>query len=153
MVIIGANQDTVFSRLAEAMGRAEWATDPKYATHNARGENQEELDNLIADWTKTLTSEKVLEICGAYGVPSGKLYRAPEMLEDPHFAAREAIVEVPFPEVGYLKMQNVFPKFSETPGSVRWAGPELGEHNEEIYKEKLGFSDGEYDALLKAGHI
>ncbi len=153
MVIIGANQDTVFTRLCKAMERVELATDPKYATHNARGENQEELDNLIAEWTKTLTAEEVLQICGEHGVPSGNLYRAPEMLSDPHFAAREAIVEVPFPEVGHLKMQNVFPKFSETPGSVRWAGPELGEHNEEIYKERLGFSDGKFNTLLKAGDI
>ena len=153
MVIIGANQDTVFGRLAKAMGHPEWSSDPKYATHNARGEHQEELDNLIAAWTQTKSSEEVLRICDEYGVPSGNLYRAPEMLEDPHFAARDAIVDVPYPEIGHLKMQNVFPKFSDTPGSVRWAGPDLGAHNEEVYKEKLGISDEKYDALLKAGHI
>ncbi len=153
MVIVAANQDTVFARLCKAMGREEWITDPKYATHNARGENQEELDALIGEWTKEKTSDEVLKICEDHGVPSGKLYRAPEMLEDPHFAAREAIVDVPYPEVGHLKMQNVFPKFSETPGSVRWAGPALGEHNEEIYKGRLGMSDERYEELKRAGHI
>lgn len=153
MVIIGANQDTVFGRLAKAVGHGEWSEDPKYSSHNARGENQEELDNKISEWTKQRTSNDVLAVMDENGVPSGKLFRAPEMLEDPHFAAREAIVGVPYPEVGELKMQNTFPKLSETPGSVRWAGPELGEHNQEIYGGLLGFSDDKIKQLKDSGNI
>ncbi|WP_432215055.1 CoA transferase, partial [Salmonella enterica] len=66
-------------------------------------------------------------------MPAGLIYRAPDMLQDPHFQAREAICEVPHPDFGTLKMQNVAPRLSETPGRIRSPSPQLGEHNHEIY--------------------
>ena len=88
MILIAANQDTVFRRLCDAMGRAELATDPRYSTHLARGDHQQELDDLIAAWTATLDAQTLREILVAHSVPNGWIYRAPEMLADPHFAAR-----------------------------------------------------------------
>jgi formyl-CoA transferase len=136
--LIAANQDTVFRRLAEAMGQPELGTDAKYATHTARGQRQKELDDLIAAWTKTKTVKELEVLMDKASVPSGLIYRAPEMLADAHFKAREAIVEVADKTLGKLKMQNTFPKLSETPGKVRWTGPDLGEHNEEIFGGILG---------------
>jgi formyl-CoA transferase len=136
--LIAANQDTVFRRLAEAMGRPELGSDPKYATHTARGSRQKELDDLIGEWTKTKTVKELEALMDKAGVPSGLIYRAPEMLADAHFKAREAIVEVADKNLGKLKMQSTFPKLSSTPGKVRWTGPELGEHNEEVYGSILG---------------
>ena len=75
-----------------------------------------------------------------YSVPAGRIYRAPEMLADPHFAAREAIIETEHPVLGMLKMQGAFPKLSETPGQVRWPGPALGAHNDEIWGGLMGCS-------------
>ncbi|MEE9249785.1 MAG: CoA transferase, partial [Alphaproteobacteria bacterium] len=94
MILIAANQDAVFKRLAEAMGRPELAEDPRYATHSARGARQKELDESIADWTSTIDGKALADLLNKHGVPNGHIYRAPEMLEDPHFAAREAIVRV-----------------------------------------------------------
>jgi succinyl-CoA---D-citramalate CoA-transferase len=131
-VLIAANQDTVFRRLATAMGRPELGHDPRYATHAARGRRQAELDTLVAAWTATVESTELIELMAEHGVPAGPIYRPPEMLADPHFAAREAIVTVPHPRFGSVAMQNVMPRMSRTPGSVRWPGPRLGEHNEEI---------------------
>ena len=145
--IIGANQDTVFKRLCKAMDKPELAEDPRYATHTARGKNQEELDELINEWTKTKTMEEVDALMIENGVPAGRVYRAPEMLDDPHFQAREAIVDVPHEKWDNLKMQNVFPKLSKTPGEIRWAGPSLGQHTVEIYKSLLGMTDDEINAL------
>ena len=145
--IIGANQDTVFKRLCKAMGRPELAEDERYATHIARGKNQEELDTLINDWTQTKTMVEVDELMIENGVPAGRVYRAPEMLADPHFQAREAIVKVPHEKWDNLQMQNVFPKLSKTPGDIRWAGPDYGEHTEEVYGELLGMSAEEISAL------
>lgn len=145
--IIGANQDTVFKRLCNAMDRPELAEDERYATHIARGKNQDELDELINDWTKSKTMEEVDELMIENGVPAGRVYRAPEMLEDPHFQAREAIIEVPHERWDNLKMQNVFPKLSKTPGEIRWSGPEYGEHTEEVYGELLGLSPAEIAEL------
>ena len=113
--MIGANKDSLWKRLAEAMGRAELGDDPRYATHLARGENQIELDALIDEWTRTLTIAEVDALMITHSIPAGKVYRAPEMLADPHFAAREAIIEVETERFGKLKMQNAFPRLSATP--------------------------------------
>ncbi|MBV6416535.1 MAG: Succinyl-CoA--L-malate CoA-transferase beta subunit [Steroidobacteraceae bacterium] len=147
MVLIAANQDTVFGRLAEAMGRPELAKDPKFATHTARGANQVELDNLVGAWTSTLSRGQVLAAMEQSGVPAGLIYRAPEMLEDAHFKARQAIVATQHPDFGELRMQNVAPKLSATPGSIRSAAPAMGQHNEEVYIDLLGMTRERFDAL------
>jgi len=152
MVLIAANQDTVFQRLTEAMGRPELAQQPEYATHGARGVRQKEIDRIIGDWTRTKSCAAVLELMEEFSVPAGLIYRAPEMLEDPHFQAREAIVSVPHPDFGELKMQNVAPKLSRTPGRVRSPSPSLGQHNDEVYRTMLGMSAERY-AKLKAAKI
>jgi len=147
LVLIAANQDTVFRRLCEAMGRTELASDPAYSNHQARGRHQRELDELIGEWSSRLPTRDVLALMDEYGVPAGLIYRAPEMLSDPHFAAREAIVSVKHPEYGSLKMQNVAPKLSETPGGIRSIAPRLGEHNDEIFLELLHLGHSRYAEL------
>jgi formyl-CoA transferase len=149
MVLIAANQDTVFKRLAEAMGRTELAADPRYATHSARGEYQQELDDLISEWTVMLTADELMARMEEHAVPAGQTYRAPEMLSDPHFAARESIVHLEHPDFGDFPLQNVAPKLSDTPGKVRWLGPELGAHNDEIFRGLLGLDDAQIEAATK----
>lgn len=150
MVLIAANQDAVFSRLAEAMGCPQLARDPRYATHAARGVHQVELDTQIAAWTQTKTRQEVLDLMAASGVPAGLIYRAPEMLEDAHFQAREAIVTTANSYFGELKMQNVVPKLSETPGRIHRSSPGLGEHNEAVYLDLLGMSRERFEQLQAA---
>ena len=147
MVLIAANQDTVFSRLADAMGEPELKSDDRFSTHTARGKNQELLDTMIATWSSTLESDRLIELLEDHGVPTGKIYRAPEMFEDPHFQARKSIAELPSSKFGSIKMPNVVPKLSRTPGQVRWTGPALGEHNDEIFHSLLGMSASEVDAI------
>ena len=153
MILIAANQDTVFRRFAAAMGRDELADDKRYSTHAARGERQAELDALIADWTKTKSAAELTELMEEHGVPVGKIYRAPDMLEDAHFKARDAIIKVMHPEIGELAMQNVVPKLSLTPGRVRHTGPELGEHNAQVFGEILDLSTAEQEELADNGVI
>jgi len=153
MILIAANQDTVFGRLAEAMGQPELAEEERYKTHSARGANQVELDDLVADWTKTIDAQELEDMMEEYGIPSGKIYRAPDMLEDAHFIAREAIIKTQHPKFGELLMQNVAPKLSATPGSVRTAGPELGQHNNEIYEGLLDYDAERMENLLSRGII
>lgn len=151
--MIAANQDTVFRRLCTALDMPELAEDERYSSHIARGANQEELDGIIGEWTKSRTMEEIEALMIENGVPAGKIYRAPEMLDDPHFKAREAIVDVPHGKWGNLKMQNIFPKLSETPGEIRWAGPEHGEHTQEVYESLLGMSEEEIEDKKKRGII
>ena len=150
MVLIAANQDTVFRRLAQAMGQPELATNPRYATHAARGENLEELDEIIAGWSRQHTGADLLRIMEEHAVPAGLIYRAPEMLADPHFKARDAIVWMKHPDFGDFPMHNVAPKLSGTPGAVRWLGPELGEHNDEVLRGLLGLDDDRVRAAMQA---
>lgn len=152
--MIGANKDSLWQRLAEAMGMPDLGTDPRFATHLARGHNQFELDDIINAWAATLTVDEVDALMIAYSIPAGRVYRAPEMLEDPHFKAREAIIEVETERYGKLKMQGAFPKMSATPSSVRSPAPSIvGQHNAEIYGGLLGMDIAELDQLKAAGAI
>jgi formyl-CoA transferase len=153
MILIAANQDTVFGRLAEAMGRPELAEEERYKTHSARGANQVELDELVTEWTKTINAQELEDMMEEYGIPSGKIYRAPEMLEDAHFIAREAIIKTQHPKFGELLMQNVAPKLSATPGGVRSPGPDLGQHNTDIYQGLLNYDAERMEALRSRGII
>lgn len=151
MVIIGANQDTLFRRLSAMCGTG-WADDARYATHDARGENQAELDGLISDWTRQRTLADVLAACEDHGIPCGPVNRAKEMLEDAHIAARDAIIRVSHPVLGQVPMQGVFPKLSGTPGRVTGASPELGQHTGQVLAE-LGISPDRQEQLRADGVI
>ena len=151
LVVIGANSDVLFKRLAD-MCETEWASDPRYATHNARGEHQKELDDLISTWTRTRSAAEVLRLTEEHGIPSGPVNTAKDVFEDAHVKARNAIIRVLDPTLGEVPMQAVFPYMSETPGRVETTGPELGQHTDDVLAE-LGKSAGEIEALRERGII
>jgi len=153
LILIGGNGDTVFARLAEAMDRPELKTDPRFVSHAARGENQAELDGIVGGWTVGFALPALLALLEAKGVPASRVFRAPDMLEDPQFAAREAIVSTEHPVFGQVRMQNAFPKLSRTPGSVRWPGPPLGAHTDEVLGARAGCSAKRLAELRAAGVI
>ena len=152
-ILIAANMDTVFRRLAAAMGKAELAEDPRYATHSARGAHDKELDVIISEWSSQWAADELLDHLTENSIPSGRVYTAKDIVADPHFAAREAIVRVPDATFGEFPMPNVFPLLSETPGEVKWTGPELGQHNDEVYRGILGFDDARMDDYRARGII
>lgn len=148
MVIIAANQDTVFARLANAMGMPDLKDDPRYATHIARGANQIELDELIGQWTRDKSISHIEAVMIKHAVPVGKVYRAKDMIEDPHYVERSSLVDIHSDSHGPIKMQNVFPKMSKTQGEIRWAGPEhLGAHTEEVLTELLDLTPEQIQKL------
>lgn len=152
--MIGGNGDTVFARLCEAMGRPALASDPRYATHVARGERQQELDELIADWTRTMTIDQLEALMIAHSVPAGRVYTGKDMLADPHFAARGAIAEVPHAVLGSVKMQAPMPRLSDTPSAIRRPAPRVpGEHNAEVLGERLGLDEAALADLASRGVI
>ena len=153
-IVIGGNQDKVFGRLAETIGRGEWAEDARFKTHHARGSRQAELDAMIADWTRQHTVAEVDAIMAEAGVPAGPIYRPDGMVKDPQFAARDAIHWEEHESLGRVPMPNVFPKLSETPGAVRRPAPEVvGQHTDEVLSEVLGMDAEECDGLRRAGII
>jgi formyl-CoA transferase len=140
-IVIGANADGVFKRLCEAMNRPELAEDPRFATHEQRGKHMKELDDLIEEWTKSLTAKEALEILEEKGVPSGLIYSVKDIIEDPHYKAREMIISVEHPQLGEFPMPGIVPKLSRTPGRVKHPGAEtMGKDNEEVYGKLLGFT-------------
>ncbi len=152
--MIGGNGDAIFARLAETMAQPELAKDPRYATHIARGENQRELDDLINAWTQTMTVDALEALMIEYSVPAGRVYTGKEMLADPHFAAREAIVAVDNPDFGKVRMQAPMPRLSETPSGIRRIAPRVpGEHNAEIYGERLGLDEAALAGLVERGVV
>jgi formyl-CoA transferase len=153
LILIGGNGDTVYARLTEAMGRPDLKTDPKFVDHASRGVNQHELDAIIAEWTARFALPDLIALLESKGVPASRVFRAPDMLEDPQFQARDAIVTTDHPVFGAIRMQNAFPKLSRTPGSVRWPGPRLGSHTDEVLKARAGCSDGQLAELRAKGII
>ncbi|WP_341713036.1 CoA transferase [Erythrobacter sp.] len=152
--MIGANKDGIFVRLAEAMGQPELAKDPRYMTHLARGEHQAELDERINAWTSTLTMDEVEQAMVDHSIPAGRVYTAKDMVADPHFRVREAIVEVETQSRGPIRMQNAFPRLSKTPSGIRRPAPAVpGQDNFEVYGSILGIGEEELTRLEAQGVV
>jgi formyl-CoA transferase len=153
-MVIAANQDGVFRRLCDAIGRPELADDPRFATHLARGENQDEIDGIVAEWAAQHDAREIDRILNEAGVVCGPIYTIAEIFEDPQYKARDMLVEHVDPEFGPYIGPGIVPKFSDTPGEVRWSGTwEEGSHNEEIYGGLLGLTDVELHGLHEDGVV
>jgi len=153
-MVIAANADKVFQRLCEAMGQPELAEDARFATHNDRGDNQEELEGVIADWAKERDALEIDRCLNDAGVICGPIYTIADIFEDPQFRARDMLVEHEDPEFGRYIGPGIVPKLSETPGEVRWSAPwEEGSHNQEVYGGLLGLSDEELAELKAEGVV
>jgi crotonobetainyl-CoA:carnitine CoA-transferase CaiB-like acyl-CoA transferase len=148
-VVIAANQDTVFARLCKAMGHPELATDDRFATHRARGRNQDELDKIIGAWAAERQPGEIIETLSAAGVISGPINTVAEVVKDPQLRARGMLVEH-YDERLERKVlgPGIVPALSESPGTVRNAGPaHPGQHNDDIYIGLLGKTAEELEEL------
>ena len=131
------------------MDKLEWIEDPRFFDHKARGNNAEELDLLIADWSKTLTVKEIGKKLDDKGVVWGPINSIENIVEDEQFKSREMILELEDETFGTIKVPGIVPKLSKTPGQVAWLGPQkVGEHNREIL-EGLGYSEADQKELLK----
>jgi crotonobetainyl-CoA:carnitine CoA-transferase CaiB-like acyl-CoA transferase len=151
-IVMGANADSMFHRLCEAMGRPDMASDPRLSGNAGRVKHQQEVDEAVAAWTGSLDSATVLYRLREARVPGGEIYNAADIMADPHFRARGMFESV---EINgcTLEIPALAPKFSSTPGKTLWAGPELGEYNREVYGELLGLGADELERLAEAGVI
>ena len=153
-MVIAANNDNLFRRLCDAMGRPELADDTRFATHAARGANQEEIEGIVADWARERDAAEIDRVLNEAGVVCGPIYTVAEIFQDPQYGTREMLVEHVDPEFGPYVGPGIVPKFSETPGAVRWSGTwEHGSHNEEVYCGLLGLSDAELGRLREDGVV
>jgi crotonobetainyl-CoA:carnitine CoA-transferase CaiB-like acyl-CoA transferase len=116
-----------------------------------RIEHSDDIDQRIADWMAERTREEVVGIFEDHEAALGPVYNMADIFDDEHFDARDAVIAVESAEGTERRMRGVFPKLSETPGSVEHAGPELGAHARAVLRERAGLSDGEIDALVEEG--
>jgi crotonobetainyl-CoA:carnitine CoA-transferase CaiB-like acyl-CoA transferase len=152
-VAISAGSQRTFSRLAEAIGLPSLNADPRFATNEARCDNADALDEIVAAWFASRTLDQAMRELDLAGAVAGPVYDIQRIMKDPHFAAREDIVTVADPQLGDIKMQAVLPKFSRTPGTIRWPGGQMGQHNEQVFGEALGIPRDELARLRADGVI
>ena len=152
-MVIGANNDNVFRRLAALMDRGDWLHDPELAHDQARGYRQAELDDAVGRWTRQFTLAELDERLAEAGVPAGPVHDIAGICTDVQMRDRGMIAEIDDPDVGLLAVPGVVPKFSRTPGAVAWAGPRMGEHNAEVYGGLLGLASAEIEDLRTRGVI
>jgi formyl-CoA transferase len=149
-VVIGGNSDGIFRRFMTAIGRADLANDPRMRDNPGRAANGLELNEAISEWTRAHSVDEVMEVMTAANVPAGPIYSVADLMEDPHFKAREMFIEREVPVDGGPQpviFPGVVPKLEQMPGAVRWVGPELGEHTREVLGGILGLSDSELAEL------
>ncbi|MFM0754431.1 CaiB/BaiF CoA transferase family protein [Paraburkholderia strydomiana] len=151
-VVIAGNSDPIFRRLMQAIGRADLADDPALAHNDGRARHCAMLDEAIAAWTSHHSTNDVLAALERAQVPAGRIYSVADIVSDPHYQARDMLLQAQLPGGASVKMPGIVPKLSDTPGEVRWQGPTLGEHTGSVLSE-LGFATEEIERLRREGAV
>jgi crotonobetainyl-CoA:carnitine CoA-transferase CaiB-like acyl-CoA transferase len=149
-VVIAGNSDPIFRRLMRAIGRPDLAEAPDLQSNEGRVARNDELDAAIAGWSGSLPIAEVLARLDAAEVPAGRIYSVADIAADPHYQARDMLLDETLPDGTVVKMPGITPKLSATPGQVNWRGPALGEHSAALLRD-LGYDEAEIDALREAG--
>jgi len=149
--VLVCSTDKTFYYLADSIGRPDMKTDPKFRTNAARVQNRVELDAILVEWLSRRDWETVKEILDKAGVPVSLIFSVADCFNDEHYKARNAIVEIIDPRFGKMHMPGITPKLSRTPGEIKWPGPDIGEHNEELLTGILGMSRDEVASLKEKG--
>jgi formyl-CoA transferase len=152
-MVLSVSTERVWLRMTEAMGHPEWANDPRFASNPQRTAHADQVDALVAGWFAEHTAGEAQRILDAAGVPVSPIYSIADIFADAHYQARGDIIRPEDPTIGAIPMPAVLPRFSRTPGAVRFPGPPLGAHNTEVYGGLLGLSDTELAQLRQDGII
>jgi crotonobetainyl-CoA:carnitine CoA-transferase CaiB-like acyl-CoA transferase len=139
--------------LVAAAGHPDWAGAERFATAASRRQHQDALDALIADWTAPQDKQDLFRKLQAAGLPAAPVYNEADAYADPHFQARGVFVPVPHPSAGTYDYPGLWARWSALNPRLGVPAPLLGEHNEYVYTELLGYSAEEYQQMVDAGLI
>ena len=142
-IVIAANTDGLFTRLCTLMEREDLLTDERFVTQVVRAENREAIDAIVSDWTAGYELSHLLPRVEAATIPAGPVFSIADIVDDPHFRARDMLLSLHDRVLGELKVPGIVPKLSATPGAARWLGPDIGAHNQQVYAELLNASRAE----------
>ena len=145
--------DKTFVSVTAAMARPDLVSDSRFSTMAARIANRGMLEDMVAEWTKTLDREQLIALCETHDVPCMAVLSIADIWDNPQFRAREMFVTLTDPEAGAIALPAVVPKLSRTPGRVESLGPTLGEANDDVYRRRLGLSEKDMAALKAEGVI
>jgi crotonobetainyl-CoA:carnitine CoA-transferase CaiB-like acyl-CoA transferase len=151
-VVIAGNSDPIFKRLMQVIGRPDLADDPALARNDGRAAQSAMLDAAITSWTSHHSTEDVMAALERAEVPAGRIYSVADIVSDPHYQAREMLLQAQLPGGASVKMPGIVPKLSETPGEVRWSGPALGEHTDGVLAA-LGYAPADIERLRNEGAV
>ncbi|AXX51399.1 CaiB/BaiF CoA-transferase family protein [Acinetobacter baumannii] len=151
-VVIAGNSDPIFKRLMHVIGREDLANRPEFEHNDGRAQQSDLLDAAIESWSRQHSIDEVLQQLEQAEVPSGRIYSVADIVNDPHFNARDMLLSTELPDGQVVKMPGIVPKLSETPGQVKWRGPELGEHTESVLKQ-YGYQAEEIESLRVSGVV
>lgn len=151
-VVIAGNSDPIYKRLMTTIGRADLAQAPEFAHNDGRAAQSGLLDAAITHWTSSLPIEQVLSALETAEVPAGRIYSVADIVSDPHYQARDMLLNAELPGGVSVKMPGIVPKLSQTPGAVNWQGPTLGQHTDDILGG-LGLTGADIQRLKTLGVV
>lgn len=152
-ILIAGNSDPIFERLAHLMNRPDIASNPRFKGNRLRVENVAELDQAIADWTVQFTAKDLDRMLEEADVPATLVFTAAEVATDKQFLSRGMVREVQDPAFGKVLHAGIVPHVPEDPGAIRWPGPAVGAHTDEILHEDLGLDASEIASLRQEGIV
>lgn len=152
-VLIAANNDATFERLAQAMDGVALLADKRFSSVRLRGENAQALDTLVSEWTVQYTGAEVEALLVKAAVPVSRVFTMADVFDDPHFSARQMLLDVDHPVLGTMKQAGIVPKLSATPGSVRHSGHEIGADSAQILAQELGYSADQINSFVSRGIV
>ncbi|MED2974160.1 CaiB/BaiF CoA-transferase family protein [Fictibacillus sp. B-59209] len=151
-IVLAANGDNIFQRLLRVMGREDLVGDERFLSNDGRVQHQEFVESVIEEWVSRNKLDECLEILNENAIPAGTIYNAEDIMNDPHYQARDMILEMQHEDVGTMKVPGIVPKLSKTPGQVNWLGPKIGEHNLDVLKE-IGLTNEMIQDMANKGVI
>lgn len=151
-VVIAGNSDPIFKRLMQVIGRDDLGDNPEFAHNDGRARQSDLLDQAIADWTSSQPIDVVLQALEQAQVPAGRIYSVADIVADPHYQARDMLLDAQLPGGAAVKMPGIVPKLSETPGQINWQGPSLGQHTDSVLNG-LGLTEGDIERLKREGVV